>query len=392
MQLTVVWHKLFWPSSQSPTGFASHGGLGRQIEALSQIFDATRIVGACSASRDVPGGRSLAGRSVTVIALSGLPKSPLLTWLIMPIWLARNGVAFVREIARADAVFPALPSPVALLGLLLAVAMKKRILVRPMNNWSESRLLWRLERAFLEWIAGGRNVVLATGDGATPPSRRNPAIGWMFSTTVTERELADCAIPPTVDPQRARLVIVGRQLEVEGTRAVIHALPHIARAFPDVALDVVGHGPALSTLRRLARERQVDGRVTFHGAMTHEGVLALLRRNDLFCLPVVENESSRQAVIEALACGLPVVSTRLACLDGQRCAVVLKDISPEALAESVASCLGDPERYRMMSMEARRVAHAFTLERWRDIIRERLEQAWGPLQSAAVRVPADVRA
>jgi len=32
------------------------------------------------------------------------------------------------------------------------------------------------------------------------------------------------------------------------------------------------------------------------------------------------------------------------------------------------------------------------LERWRDIIRERLEQAWGPLQSAAVRVPADVRA
>jgi glycosyltransferase involved in cell wall biosynthesis len=126
--------------------------------------------------------------------------------------------------------------------------------------------------------------------------------------------------------------------------------------------------------------------------MTHEGVLALLRRNDLFCLPVVENESSRQAVIEALACGLPVVSTRLACLDGQRCAVVLKDISPEALAESVASCLGDPERYRMMSMEARRVAHAFTLERWRDIIRERLEQAWGPLQSAAVRVPADVRA
>ena len=52
-------------------------------------------------------------------------------------------------------------------------------------------------------------------------------------------------------------------------------------------------------------------RVTFHGAATHERALELLRQADLFsCLPTAETESFRQAVHEALACGLPVVMTR----------------------------------------------------------------------------------
>jgi glycosyltransferase involved in cell wall biosynthesis len=391
MHLTVVWHKVFWHSSKSPTGFAAHGGLGRQIEALSHLFDTTRIVGACSNSGDLPGERAVAGRNVTVIALSALPRSPWLTWLILPFWLARNGFAFAREIARADAVFPALPSPVGLLGLLLALAMKKRLFVRPMNNWSDSRLLWRLERAYLERIAGGRNIVMATGIGEAPPSKKNPEIGWIFSTTTSEAELPPALIPRRLEPGRARLVIVGRQLEAEGTRIVLRALPRLARDFPQVTLDVVGHGPALASVMRLAGELQVDSRVTFQGAMSHEDVLALLRQNDVFCLPTVENESVRQTVIEALACGLPVVAAHMPFLVGKKCAVLLKDNTPEALACAVASCLREPKRYRMMSIEAQRAVQGYSLERWREIIRERLEQAWGPLQSVPVRVPAENR-
>jgi glycosyltransferase involved in cell wall biosynthesis len=389
MQLTVVWHKVFWHSSESPTGFAAHGGLGRQIEALSDLFDATRIVGPCSASGNLQGERAVVGRNVTVIGLSGLPRSQWLTWLILPFWLARNGFAFAREIARADAVYPALPSPVGLLGLLLARATKKRIFIRPMNNWSESRLLWRLERAYFERIAGGRNIVMATGSGGNPPSMKNPAIGWIFSTTISEAELACKPLPRRLEPGRARLVIVGRQLEAEGTRILLRALPRLAREFPQVTLDVVGHGPALARLVRLARKLQVDSRVTFHGAMTHEGVLALLRHKDVFCLPTVENDSVRQAVIEAMACGLPVVATRMPFLVGQKCAVLLKDNTPEAVAYAVASCLREPERYQMMSIEARRAVQGYSLEHWRDIIRERLEQAWGPLRSVPVRVLAE---
>jgi hypothetical protein len=52
MRLTVVWHKPCWRAQQSPTGFAvrcclghpEFGGLSRQVEALSELFDATRVV------------------------------------------------------------------------------------------------------------------------------------------------------------------------------------------------------------------------------------------------------------------------------------------------------------------------------------------------------------
>ena len=389
MQLTVVWHKLFWPSSRSPTGFASHGGLNRQIEALAELFDATRIVGACVPAPDhAPGERALSGRNVTVVALSGLPRPFPLMWLMLPFWFLRNGFAFTRAIARADAVFPALPSPVGLLGLLLAVLMRKRLFIRPTTNWRESNLLWRLERAFFERIAGGRIVVMASGGGEGPPSK-NQAVGWIFSTTMSEAELTANAIPRRLEPGRARLVIVGRELEAEGTRVMLLALPRLARAFPDVTLDVVGHGSALPKLMRLARELAVDGRVTFHGAMSHANVLALLRRVDVFCLPTVETESARQTVIEALGSGLPVVAAPMSFLAGQTCGVLLSDNTPEAVAEAVAFCLSEPERYRLMSIEARRVAQGYSLERWRAIIRARLEQAWGPLKRVETRLPAE---
>ena len=154
MRLTVIWHKLFWPSTHSPTGFATHGGLARQIEALSNIFDATRVVGPCSRMGNRQGDRALAGRNLSIVSLTSLPSSPLLTWLILPFWFVRNGARLTREISHADAVAPLLPSPLGTLALLLALAMRKPLLVRPMNTWSERSVLWRLERALLERIAG----------------------------------------------------------------------------------------------------------------------------------------------------------------------------------------------------------------------------------------------
>jgi len=386
MTLTVIWHKIFWPSSRSPTGFAGHGGLVRQIEALSQLFDAIRIVGPCSESGDRQGERAFAGHNVAVAPLTALPRSPWLTWLVLPLWLVRNGYALTREILRADAVSPSLPSPVGVLGLLLAVALRKPLLMRPMNNWAEPRLLWRLERALLERIAGGRNVVFATGHSADPPSKRNPAIRWMFSTTVSESELAHQEIPRSLVPGRARLIIVGRQLETDGTRVVLMAMHRLAQEFPHMTLDVVGHGPGLSNIKQMTVELGLAARVTLHGAATHERVLELLRLADLFCLPTAETDSVRQAVLEALACGLPVVTapvSSLPMLTGHDCGIMLEGRTPEALAGAVRICLTDPERYSLMSMNAVRTAKAYTLERWRDTIRAALEQAWGPLQSEA---------
>lgn len=393
MTLTIVWHKPFWSSPQSPTGFASRGclghpgfgGLPREVEALSELFDSTRIVGPYSPAGDSTGETAIAGKNVSLVALTWLPRSPWLTWMVLPFWLVRNGFKLIREISKADAVFAFIPSPIGILGLILGLAFRKPLLTRQLNSWSEPRLLWRLERAFLERIAGGKNIVFATGSNEEAPSSRNHAIRWLFITTVPERELASIPGPGNREPGCIRLIILGREVETRGTLTVLCALPLLARQFPDVALDVVGDLAALSQINHAAPDLGVLDRVTFHGSPSRERVVELLREAHLLCcLPAAETESFRQALHEALACGLPVVTTRTEIapmLMRKGCAIVLKEETSEALAAAVTACLSDSARYRSMSAEALRTAQEYSLERWRDRVRSALEKAWGPLQS-----------
>jgi glycosyltransferase involved in cell wall biosynthesis len=371
-------------SAGSATGFAAHGGLPLQIAALSELFDATRIVGPGLAPGRRAGETAIAGKRVSVVTLAWLPRSPGLTWLILPFWLVANARTLAREIARADAVYPLIPSPIGILGLLFALILRKRIVTRQLNSWSDPRPLWRMQRAVLERIAGGRNVVFATGADRVPPSV-NPAIRWLFSSTVRERDVAALGIPRRLEAGRhRRLIIAGREVDIEATATVLRAYSMLSAEFPDATLDVVGNGAALSKTRRLAAEMVPDGRVTFHGPLDQERLFELLRQVDLFCLPAVETEAFRQTVHEALACGIPLVATRdsvLPALLDTGCGVFLDDKTPAALATAVTACLRDPERYRRMSSAAVETAKAYTLERWRETIRSALQAAWGPLQS-----------
>jgi glycosyltransferase involved in cell wall biosynthesis len=398
MKLTVVWHKPMWSSPLSPSGFACRGclghpgfgGLPREIETLSQLFDSTRIVG--PSFHEPLGDSSISGKNVSVVPLSWLPRSPWITWIVLPLWLVRNTLKLTREIATTGAVFAFIPSPIGFLGLILALLFRKPLLTRQLNRWSDPRWLWRMERSMLERIAGGRNVVFATGDSEEPPSIRNPAICWLFITTLSESETAGAAAARVRKPGCARLIMLGREVEAGPTLVAIRALSLLAREFPGAGLDVVGDFRFLPMLEEVAGDLGVRDRVAFHGSPSRERILELLRKADLMCcLPAAETESFRQALHEALACGLPVVTapTEIAqALMRKGCAVVLETKTSEALAAAASACLSDPARYRSMSARALQTAREYSLARWRESVRSALERAWGPLRSESDDLPA----
>jgi glycosyltransferase involved in cell wall biosynthesis len=227
--------------------------------------------------------------------------------------------------------------------------------------------------------------MLATGGADTPPSKRNSHLKWIFSTSLTAEELRECANRPPVDVTRPRLAIACRQVAPKGTGRVLEALRLLQTTHPGIAFDVLGDGPDLPAFRDQAARLGIENRVVFHGKVDHDGVIECLRRASLFCFPTTSSEGFPKAVLEGLACGLPVVTTRVSVLpallrDGA--GILLDDVTPEAIAAAVRMCL-DPGRYELLSRQAIETAQAFSLESWRDTIGAQLREAWGrPLRSS----------
>lgn len=382
MRLTVISHKVAWASADSASGFATDGGFPLQMRALSELFDETVVVVPCGPSGRRDGELPLVGHNLRIVPLE-LPHPRLLRRrLTTPLWLLRNLPIILREMRAADAVHAPIPGDVGSYGMVMARLLGKPLFVRHCGNWTRpvtrAEKLWRW---LLERWASPRTVVLATGGADTPPSRVNPHLRWIFSTSLTSAELQACRV---VRERRAdeppRLVIAARQERAKGTGVIIAALPAIARRHPGVRLDVLGDGGALAEFRAQARALGVEDAVRFHGRVDHDEVLATLREADLFCFPTSASEGFPKAVLEALACGLPVVTTPVSVLGslvgGSGAGAVIDDATPDAVADAVLRCLESADVYATMSRRAVETASRYSLESWRDTIGAMLSAGW----------------
>lgn len=388
MRLAVVSHKVCWRCETSPSGYATDGGFPFQMRTLSELFDSTTVLVPVSPRGKRTGGAALTGHHLSVVPLTPPPGRGTMRKLAFPVWVARNFRTLWREIRQKDAVHAPIPGDVGTAGMLLALLLGKRLFVRHCGNWLLQKTAadrfwkWAMER-----FAGRERVMLATGGAADPPSRRNANIGWVFASSLTEEELRTRGRPRDgFCAEWPRLLIACRQERDKGTGAAIGSLLLIRRDFPGATLEVVGDGSALEEFRRLALDLGLGEAVIFCGKLEHEAVLERMSRADLFCYPTESSEGFPKVVLEALACGLPVVATPVSVLPrllGEGAGVLVAESSPEAVAEGVRVCLSDLERYRAMSRCAVATARLYSLENWRDAIGDRLRGAWGPLRCAS---------
>ncbi|WP_224167561.1 glycosyltransferase family 4 protein [Arthrobacter sp. StoSoilA2] len=102
------------------------------------------------------------------------------------------------------------------------------------------------------------------------------------------------------------VVCVSRLVRQKGVDRAIEAL---AASSADTKLLVVGDGPESGALREYALYAGVSDRVVFTGQLDKDGVHDALRAADAFVFPVrdAQREGLPLAVLEAIACGLPVI-------------------------------------------------------------------------------------
>jgi colanic acid/amylovoran biosynthesis glycosyltransferase len=109
-----------------------------------------------------------------------------------------------------------------------------------------------------------------------------------------------------------RLVTVARLTEGKGHRFVLEAMRALADRGVDLEYAIVGDGPDRARIEREIARQGLEGRVHLHGSLGEEEVRAQLGAADAFVLPsVAVGEASPVSVMEAMACGLPVVVSRI---------------------------------------------------------------------------------
>jgi glycosyltransferase involved in cell wall biosynthesis len=183
------------------------------------------------------------------------------------------------------------------------------------------------------------------------------------------------AAEPHQYPDQFRIGFVKTLSQMYGPAFLIESLPIISQQVPNAHLIMAGGGEIRDSLRRLAERLGVDDRVEFTGYVPKEKVPALMRTFDVLVHPsLTDSESFGVAVLEAQACGVPVVATRVGgvpevCVD-QKTGFLVPPGDPEALAEKVITLAKDSELRKQMGMEARK----FVLEnyQWQDNVEKML--------------------
>ncbi|MGC8731604.1 MAG: glycosyltransferase family 4 protein, partial [Halothiobacillaceae bacterium] len=139
-------------------------------------------------------------------------------------------------------------------------------------------------------------------------------------------------------------------------------LAHLVEDFPDVHLTMVGPDKgdgSLQATRETAAGLGLDGRITFVGGVPKSEVPAWLDRGDIF-INTTNVDNTPVSVIEAMACGLCVVSTNVGgipyLLEHEHDALLVPPNDHGAMADAVRHLLADPIRAEQLSHNARQKA------------------------------------
>jgi colanic acid/amylovoran biosynthesis glycosyltransferase len=199
-----------------------------------------------------------------------------------------------------------------------------------------------------ELVKEARLVVTETDFSRDWLARRCPAWSSKIHRVYNGIHPAEFAAP--LDPaDPPEIVSVGRLIEKKGFDQLIAACAMLRGI--DFRCRIIGAGPLESALRAQIDSAGLAGRVTLEGPRLESEVIASLRRARLFALactrdPDGSSDNLPTVIMEAMAAGLPVVSTRVAgipeMIEDRVTGLLLPERDIPALAAALESLLGDP--------------------------------------------------
>jgi len=243
------------------------------------------------------------------------------------------------------------------------------------------------------------DLAMSDDDARTLSDAPLKANGWVAASSFTAQTLADVGIPRTkihvvpygvstdafpakqsrdaaADP--LHVVFVGSPGQRKGLYDLLTALGTLREK--RLRLTVCGRGDVGESL--LARIRQVNGELV--QGLDHAALVGLLHTADVMVLPSIV-EGFAHVVLEAMSCGVPVISTPNTCgpdvireaTDG----FIVPIRSPEAIADRLSWCLENRRELAEMGRQSAWQARQFTWPRFRQGIRDAYSEMVASVES-----------
>jgi glycosyltransferase involved in cell wall biosynthesis len=356
------------------------GGMETLVQSLCDgaPSDWDVSVVAASESRETVDGMSGRVRVVRAGSAGRVASVPLCPSLPLHLWRSRADCVVLHE-----------PNPLAGSALWLRTPSRRLViwhhsdLVRP---WWAPATYGRLQRRLYRRAdcVVVSNPVLAERSALVRHARRVAVIPIgvdterFFSLDDSQRVCANAIRAACPGP---RTLFVGRFVYYKGLEVLIEAMQRCPGT-----LVLVGDGPLENRLRAQVEALGLAARVRFVGRVSDQELPAYYHASDVFVLPsVAETEAYGLVQIEAMASGIPVVSTNLPTgvpwvnQDGVS-GLIVPPRDSAALASALTRLLEDPSQRHTLGGRGRHRAHElFRIDRMTAAFRELVE--------ATVRAP-----
>ena len=266
--------------------------------------------------------------------------------------------------------------------------LAKKLLRKPYLVWCRGSVVylpWRFKRAGLGLALRNADAVIAL----TKDMKRE-------IQKICNREII--VIPNGIDLERFQnlsreearnklqikaddkiIIFVGSLRPVKGVKYLIKAMKIVRQKEPNARLILIGNGEEKQDLVKLTGDLNLGNLITFVGKIPNEKVPEYMAASNVFVLPSL-SEGFPLVSLEAMACGLPIVVSRVCGLpeiveDGKN-GFLVESGNPEQIAEKVLLLLEDDELRERMSRNNKEKVKDYT---WEGVIGrlERIYEAIG---------------
>jgi glycosyltransferase involved in cell wall biosynthesis len=376
--LGILYHMPFWQAADGSL-WESEGSFARYVDSLAPYFDEV-ILSVPVFDRPQASGSQVRASNVRLAPQPYFP-GPRQFYPMLPRVYRR----LKSWVAECDVIHLRVPTPAAIFAFRAAMQMRKPVFLLVVGDYEAllphlpyrgvKKTLFSAYVAFEEWaLRHMTSRVLTFTNGASLRRKHEQHGTRIVETKTTTLSQQDIGTRTDVAQSRPiRALTVSRIDPRKGLRALPGAVEILVREGVDISLDVIGPTIGLigdderDAIARDAESRGVADRVALVGPVPLDRLMSMYRDYDMFILPTQPGEGIPRVLLEAMANGLPIVTTDVSGITSlithEANGLLIPDASAKSVAAAISRLVTDGELRRRVIQGGYATARGLTLER-----------------------------